>query len=120
MARHLRIRIVIASFISMLLFVPPMTSCGTDSSTSTHADSVTVRIIDGKFDPRIVEVDPGTTVTWTNDDVTDHLVTSLEPGIFTSPYLQPGSSYSFQFPAPGSFRYYDDIRNTLKGEVIVR
>lgn len=99
-----------------------MTACSDDEPRATTAapQSATVRIVDGELRPRTVEVAAGGTVTWINDDVSDHRLLSLEPDVFISDRLEPGDSWSSKFDAPGEYRYYDRIRNTIKGTLIVR
>jgi plastocyanin len=103
------------------------TSCGSDgtassSSTTTGAApaTVTVHIADGAFDPRRVEVAVGGSVTWVNDDVTSHQLASLAPNVIQSPLIGKAGSYTRSFASPGEYRYYCNIHNSMKGEVIVR
>lgn len=98
------------------------TACSDHETTpaDTTPSTATVRFVDGELRPRTVEVAAGGSVTWVNDDVTDHQLLSLEPGVIESDYLRPGDSWTATFTVPGEFRYYDDIRNTVKGTLIVR
>ena len=94
------------------------------SATTTTAGpaprSVTVSINDGAFDPRRVEVAVGGSVTWVNDDVTPHQLVSLTPNVIQSPLIGKAGSYTRSFSTPGEYRYYCNIHNSMKGEVVVR
>jgi plastocyanin len=72
------------------------------------ADPVTVTITDS-LSPKDLTVEPGTTVTWTNDDADEHRIRSQSgPVDFDSGNLDPGQSYSFTFDAEGTYSYLDD------------
>jgi plastocyanin len=103
------------------------TACaGSESSSSSSTTagapprSVTISIADGAFDPRRVEVAVGGSVTWVNDDVTPHLIVSLTPNVIQSPLIGKAGSYTRSFSTPGEYRYYCNIHNSMKGEVVVR
>jgi plastocyanin len=55
-----------------------------------------------------------------NDDVTEHLIVSTTPNVIDSPLIGKASSYTRSFSAPGTYRYYCNIHNSMKGEVVVR
>jgi plastocyanin len=57
------------------------------------------------FGPRTLKVKVGTTVIWTNQDVTSHTVT-FDDGSVESGELVPGESYEFTFTAPGTYNYH--------------
>ncbi len=109
-----------------LLAVLATACAGSESSTSSPTTaaapptSVTVSIADGAFDPRRVEVAVGGSVTWVNDDVTPHLLVSLTPNVIQSPLIGKAGSYTRSFSTPGEYRYYCNIHNSMKGEVVVR
>jgi plastocyanin len=65
-------------------------------------------IISGALEPGQLEVDPGTTVTWHNEDPGRHRVRSDDgPERFDSKNLDRGESFSFTFTVEGSYPYYD-------------
>lgn len=80
-----------------------------------------VNIYGSGFNPRTVTINTGDTIVWTNRDNADHQVVS-DRGNFVSPILRSNrqQSYSFRFDAPGTYRYHDGIRPSLKGTIIVR
>ena len=104
------------------------TACaGSESSSSSPTTAAPrpelgrpSRITDGAFDPRRVEVAVGGSVTWVNDDVTPHQLVSLTPNVIQSPLIGKAGSYTRSFSTPGEYRYYCNIHNSMKGEVVVR
>jgi amicyanin len=80
------------------------------------ADSVAIRNF--AFGPQVVTIKAGTTVHWTNNDTEAHTVTS-DNGVFHSPVLQPGASYSYTFTKPGTYSYYCTIHPFMTGKVVV-
>jgi plastocyanin len=77
-----------------------------------------VAISDFAFAPATIEIQPGTEVTWHNDDPTDHTVTSIT-GDFGSDSLGTGDSFSHRFEEPGTFAYRCAIHPDMKGKVKV-
>lgn len=71
------------------------------------------------FNPSTVTVKPGVKVTWINNDVVAHTVTSDMGGLLDSPALSPGQSFSFTFTDTGSVNYHCAIHPTMKGAVVV-
>ncbi|MFA6050318.1 MAG: IPT/TIG domain-containing protein [Candidatus Paceibacterota bacterium] len=73
--------------------------------TSSMAATVNVSITNNTFTPQTVSINPGDTVTWTNNGTHAHTVTA-DNGNFNSGLLQPGQSYSYTFSSSGTVRYY--------------
>ncbi len=73
-----------------------------------------------RFDPEVIQVNVGDTVTWTNKDNFTHDV-HLQGGLnWASPPLKPGESASYTFKTPGTYPYLCDFHaQNMKGEVIV-
>lgn len=69
------------------------------------------------FDPSLLTINPGTTVTWTNLDSAPHQIKSDS---FNSSSLSQGQSYSFTFNGTGTFDYSCSIHPSMKGTVIVK
>ncbi|MBI2916898.1 MAG: cytochrome P460 family protein [Chloroflexi bacterium] len=57
------------------------------------------------FYPAALTVNPGTTLTWVNNDTVAHTVTARN-GAFSSPVLRPGERFSFTFNTSGAFDYF--------------
>ncbi|MDP8904088.1 MAG: plastocyanin/azurin family copper-binding protein [Chloroflexota bacterium] len=75
------------------------------------------------FDPRVVAIEAGTTVRWTNLDAAGHTVTSGpsdEPdGLFDSGALEQGDAFGYQFVEPGTYEFYCDFHPRMTGRVQV-
>ncbi len=77
------------------------------------------------FDPNVINVTPGTTVEWKNNDKVGHTVTSGNPSdnetgtIFDSSLIAVGKDYSFTFNDPGTYNYFCQIHPWMTGQVIV-
>jgi len=65
-----------------------------------------------------IEVEVGTTVTWTNEDLFGHTVTSEEAG-FDSGNVGPGERFPHTFNQSGTFDYTCTIHPSMQGTVEV-
>ena len=113
---------------------PPTTPAPTGASTTTPSSTTTstgpatpaapgqVTIVDYDFTPNTVTVKVGDTVTWTNQDVADHWVVSApsSPSAFDLGRQTTGRSVSHTFTAPGSYPYFCNLHNYMKGMVVVQ
>lgn len=98
---------------------PPATPATTPVGTPATMPGKTVDIKGSTFDPVIVNVPNGTTVTWINDDSIRHTVTSVS-SIFDSGNINPGKMYSYTFNQAGTFEYSCTIHPSIThGKVIV-
>lgn len=113
--------------------------CGSDSSTSvnnppdedgneepTETQGANDVWMEGlSFNVSNLEVEAGTTVTWTNKSNMNHTVTSGSRGdtdagdLFDSGSIAPGGSFSFTFENPGSYAYFCDFHSGMDAEVTV-
>ena len=87
------------------------------------------------YDPPEITIEPGDTITWTNDDREGHTVTSGdgagrfdwmgskklgEPdGLFDSQRFMPGESWSYTFEESGAFNYFCVIHPWMEAIVFV-
>jgi plastocyanin len=62
-----------------------------------------------QFDPSAVRVYKGTSVRWTNKDKVARSV-EADTGAFSSGPIQPGATFTYKTPTPGSFNYHDGTR----------
>jgi YVTN family beta-propeller protein len=69
------------------------------------------------FSPPILEVSPGETVTWINDDGSPHRV-ALKNGA-ASDILLPTKSYSSTFEQVGNYDYFCSMHPYMTGKVVV-
>jgi hypothetical protein len=72
----------------------------------SSAATTAAGIYDYAFNPSVITVNAGDTVTWTNYGFTVHTVTS-NTFLWDSGPIYPGSSYSRVFDTPGVFGFYD-------------
>jgi plastocyanin len=75
------------------------------STVSVAQSGPTVTIVDNAYQPREVEVSPGTTVVWEQVGELPHTVTA-DDGSFDSGEMGQGDTYSRDFPQSGTFPYY--------------
>jgi nitrite reductase (NO-forming) len=94
-----------------------------------ETEEVTVRIIGNSYYPKILQVTPGTTVTWVNEDVFSYLagevsgvhnaVSTSGPERFASPLLAHTESYSFTFTETGEYEYICTPHPYMMGKIVV-
>lgn len=71
------------------------------------------------FTPPTLTVPAGTTVTWGNNDVTAHTVTS-DTGLFNSNNLNSGNTFQVKFDNPGQYKYHCSIHSFMTGTIVVQ
>lgn len=91
---------------------------------------VTVRIIGNSFWPKRLQIAPGTTVRWINEDVFAymegefagiHNAVAIEgPAIFASPLLGHAESWDYTFKAAGTYKYLCTPHPYMRGEIVVK
>lgn len=73
-----------------------------------------------RFEPEVIEVDAGTTVTWTNEDDFPHNLHLLDGSDRLEP-LPVGEEASITFDEPGEYDYECSLHpQQMQGKVIVR
>lgn len=82
--------------------------------------TVIVTIKSLKYSSGTVEIKPGETVEWVNDDLTPHTVTSDSGGELNSGSMDVGATWSHTFNQPGRFPYFCTFHREMKGSVIVK
>lgn len=95
-----------------------------------ETNEVTVKIIGNSYYPKVLEITPGTTVTWINEDVFSYLagefsgihnVVSTEgPTNLNSPMLAHAESWSYTFEEEGEYTYICTPHPYMEGKVKVR
>ena len=118
----------------MLLLLASLSGCMHETS-EFHAVAATrpanVAIADFLFSPATLVVEPGDTVTWTNQDPIAHTVQSGSPESHAAPSTEPSaafhgelpnqfSTYSHRFVNIGEYPYYCDQHHAMRGLIIVR
>jgi plastocyanin len=92
------------------------------SATAEEGPVVAIRLFN--FQPAKIEIKQGSTVTWTNQDDIRHTITSgtsdNKDGKFDAPLPGKGKSFSFTFSEPGTYSYFCDRHQHMRGEIQVR
>src|SRR4051812_18433560 len=78
-----------------------------------------VTIANFSFAPSTLEVPVGTTVTWTNNDSTNHTATA-DDGSFDSKPISSGQTFTQTFSTAGTFKYHCSIHPAMTGTVTVK
>ena len=74
-----------------------------------------------RFDPAVIQVRPGTTVTWTNHDQFPHTVQLLTGSDRSTRDLGIGQSTTIRFDQPGEYYYRCSLHpSQMHGKVIVK
>ncbi len=85
------------------------TGLGLVSAMTQAATDEPIVIITDRLEPAILEVEPGTAVSWRNEDGERHRMRSrTAPSEFDSGNLEPGQTFSFTFTVEGSYPYIDE------------
>ena len=72
------------------------------------------------YEPKVVTIKRGQSVTWVNDD--PGMVHNLgdDKGSFASAYMRPEQSWSYTFTKPGTYNYHCFPHPWMKGTIVVR
>ena len=93
------------------------TSKTNDNTISQEPNSIS--IFNLQFSPASLSVDKGTTVTWTNNETTNHII-KADDGFFESGNLSKGKTFQKKFDTAGTYSYYCSIHPTMTGKIIVQ
>lgn len=91
----------------------------TPPTASGGGSTVQVVMKNISYQPATVTVKVGDTVTWVNEDQTQHDVVA-DNGEFKSNLLNKGESFSFSFTKGGTYPYYCSIHPNMHGTVTVQ
>ena len=109
---------VVLSVIALLVFVSAAGAQDSGVEAVPLQDARSVGIGDNFFDPPDATVEPGSTITWTNNGARPHTVTA-DDGSFDSGRLNPGDSYTVAFDGQGTVTYHCAIHPEMRGSVTV-
>jgi plastocyanin len=89
-------------------------------SPAFAADAMTanVKIDNFTFNPPVLTIKAGTTVTFTNNDDIPHTVVAKDKA-FRSKTLDTDDTYTFTFTTPGSFAYFCSLHPHMTGTIVV-
>ncbi len=71
------------------------------------------------FNPPILRVKAGTTVTWTNKDDIPHGIASDGGAFARSQPLDTDENFSFTFTKPGAYKYFCYIHPHMVGTIVI-
>jgi plastocyanin len=93
--------------------------CGGSGESSEPVATTQVQMAKSyRFDPKVIEIKAGETVTWTNEDNFTHTV---EVDGQEDHKVGKGESVSIKFDTPGTYHYVCTLHSQdMDGEVIVR
>jgi plastocyanin len=98
--------------------VPAETTAPAESTTPAPNSTTTVDIRDHAFNPAQLNVAPGTTVTFVNNDTEPHTATA-DNGLFDTGVLEPGSSFDVFFDGSGTVPYHCELHPHMQGSIVV-
>ncbi len=107
----------------------PLSACSSSSASgapfSVPGKPVATDRVDAprsyRFDPAVIQVQPGTTVTWTNHDQFPHTVQLLTGSDRSTRELGIGQSATVRFDQPGEYYYRCSLHpSQMRGKVIVK
>lgn len=98
----------------------------TTTESKTPIKTGVVNITKVAFEPQIIVIQKGVTVTWTNNDISEHQIAGDPHPEHTStlglisPKLAKDDSFSFIFDEVGTYAYHDENNPTIiTGQVVV-
>jgi plastocyanin len=98
--------------------VPAETTAPAESTTPAPNSTTTVDIRDHAFNPAQLNVAPGTTVRFVNNDTEPHTATA-DNGLFDTGVLQPGSSFDVFLDGSGTVTYHCELHPDMQGSIVV-
>lgn len=98
---------------------PTMTRTPQPTNTPGGAPVTEASIVDYSYNPTTINVQPGTTVQWTNNGQAPHTVTSDPAGQFASGLMSSGAAWQFTFNTVGTYAYFCDFHSNMRGTVNV-
>ena len=95
---------------------------GGEASSPSASEGTEAEIKTFMFEPDPIEVDAGTTVTWTNEDDILHTVTSAKraPVRFDQRLDGAGTTAEVRFEEVGTYEYVCAVHDGMEGSVVVR
>jgi plastocyanin len=95
------------------------TSADTPSPAPSASPAAVVRMKNFAFVPQTVTIHAGQSVQWVNDDNVSHSATADDRS-WNSGELDQGQSWTYTFSAAGTYKYYCDDHEFMKGTVVVQ
>ncbi|NVO19931.1 MAG: cupredoxin domain-containing protein [Bacteroidetes bacterium] len=117
----MKTRTFIAASALILLFsvISASSGCKKSSDSVPGPGLNEVWIENFQFNPSVVNTTVNSTVQWINKDNSAHTATS-DSAVFASPTLNAGTTFSYTFTKPGTYKYHCSFHSTMTGTVIVK
>lgn len=115
--------VVKGAFLGVLVAVAVACASGTEGGAQVEGEPVATDTVDMpksyRFEPPVIEIEAGTTVTWTNNDDFPHTVHLLD-GSDVDEQVPIGESVSIPFEEPGTIDYECSLHpQQMRGKIIV-
>jgi plastocyanin len=88
------------------------------ATTPAPNSEITVDISSHGFDPAQLNVAPGTTVRFRNNDTESHTATA-DNGLFDTKVLEPGYSFEVLLEGSGAVTYQCELHPDMQGSILV-
>ena len=98
--------------------VPAEPTAPAEGTTPALDSTTTVEISNNAFNPPQLNVAPGTTVRFVNNDNVSHTVTA-DNGVFDTGVLQPGYSLDVVLEGAGTVPYHCELHPEMQGSIVV-
>jgi plastocyanin len=86
--------------------------------------SAEINIVNFAFNPKVLTVARGTSVTWNNKDEEPHNIVDVpaggQPRAFRSQAIDGGEKFSFVFNEAGTYKYICSIHPHMEGTIVVK
>lgn len=96
---------------------PAETPVPAEAPIPVPSNTTTVNIHDHAFDPAQLDIAPGTTVTFVNNDTEPHTATA--DGLFDTGVIEPGYSVDVFLDGAGTVTYYCELHPDMQGSIVV-
>src|SRR5918997_3496071 len=98
--------------------VPAESTTPAQTTTPAPNSTITVDISNHAFNPAQLNVAPGTTVRFVNNDTEPHTATA-DNGLFDTGVLEPGYSFDVFLDGSGTVTYHCELHPEMQGSIVV-
>lgn len=92
---------------------------GTPAAGEANGGNVAVDIKDFLYNPDPVMIPVGASMTWTNQDPVPHTATARDREVLQSGTLQQGETFTETFEQTGTYDYFCEFHENMKGTLVV-
>jgi len=111
--------LIVIAIIGVLMSSTSESGDADPGPTSVDDTDIVIGIRNYKYNPSIISIPRGATVTWLNDDRVNHTATAKNSE-WDSTIIHSEESQSLKFNAPGTYNYYCTIHPYMTGTLTVR